>query len=177
MAKISWSYTGKTPPPESKTLTGRLQAETLEEVKTILANMGLINPMIVPTDNAGVGVSIPEHIIQSTKTNTPNSIIPQITSTERTIAPQLSPMERTTATRLVKNLEMEEMFEKEDNMDNGKLRQTLVLGTEQVVQSKINALLDIGGKIINIQMCPNHHGQTIFAIVVEHLEKNTEKNK
>ena len=159
MAKRSWSYSGKTP---TGTLSGRITADTFEEADTIVRNMGFKNAVVVPTEN--VGADVPHHIVESAATgNVP-------------VAPAPPPM---SAKQQAQERNFHAMLKQyADHLDEGeplaegvqpaRTRQTLVLGLETGITEKINPLLDAGGKIVNIKMCPNHHGQIFLAVVVEH---------
>lgn len=159
MAKRSWSYSGKTP---NGTLSGRVTADTFEEADTIVRNMGFKNAVVVPTEN--VGADVPQHIVESAATGN----IP--------VAPAPPPM---SARQQAQERDLHAMLKRyADHIDEGeslaegmqpvRMRQTLVLGLETGLMIKIDPLLDAGGRIVNIKMCPNHHGQIFLAVVIEH---------
>ena len=124
--------------------------------------MSIQNAVIIPTEN--VGADVPQHIVQSA---TPG-IVP-VASAPSPISPKQQTQERDLQAMLRKYADhIDEDTAFAETMRPATMRQTLVLGLEPTIMVKVGPLLDAGGRIVNIEMCPNHHGQMFLAVVVEH---------
>ena len=146
-------------------------AETFEEADTIVRNMGLKNVVVVPTEN--VGADVPQHIVQSAATGN----IP-VASAPPPISLKQQAQERDLQAMLKRYADhMDEGEPLAESIQPVKTRQTLVLGLEPIIMVKVGPLLDAGGRIVNIEMCPNHHGQIFLAVVIEHPDVEDPKKE
>lgn len=174
MDKQPFVYTGTD--ARGGPMTGTVKAFSLEEAQALAIRLGCKNPMVTEYNpHAEHKQAIPDLAAGSVR---------QVSA-----PPQMLPARVPAAAQFSADVDMYEASPKvEDNSRlaamvsgikenvprqiesaNTKYRQTLIMGEQPIVAEKVETLLGKQhGRVISVNMHPNHHGIMMIAVVVEH---------
>lgn len=166
--KRPFEYSGRN--SQGVEISGIVNAASEADALKLASAMGCLNPVIgtKPTmlvDNKGISAASILPIKQTTSrlVGEPQSV--------REIAPQAVPRIEDNA-RLAAMVDgIKDNVERQVESISMRRRQSLIIGSEAVVKTSVEPLLsNAAGKILSVEMRPDHHGNMVFAIVIEHEE-------
>jgi hypothetical protein len=159
-----WTYAGKN--PQGFQLKGNLFAATKEEVITIVKNMGVENPTVVPY---GEEINLPTPVVGpvSTKASITAALsVPEMSLEHKAQQKNMDSNIRGMAESVQSQVDAMELEEQEHNKPR---RQKLVIGEEIRVLAEVEPLLkNLRGQILSVNMVLGNRGLVTYAVVVEH---------
>lgn len=161
--KKEWNYSGRT---SSGPVSGVFFAANKEEAEERVKRMGLLNATV----SEGGKSEPPKNLPAPPPPNLQSGLgqIPTKNPSPPFVPPPMTALQKEQQDRLMATAKFLETAGKEE--EPGRRRHSFIIGEHKQIQLLLEPYLaGKNGKIIDFEMRPNHVGQMIFAVVVEHV--------
>lgn len=175
MEKQPFEYTGTD--ARGGPMTGTVKAASLAEAQALAIRLGCVNPIVCEYNpHADRKHAIADPTAGSVRqVSTPPQILPARVPSVGQFESQPSLYEMPSPkvednSRLAAMVSgIKENVPRQIELTNVKFRQSLIMGEQPLVQEKVDFLLSRqSGRVLSVNMHPNHHGIMMIAVVVEH---------
>lgn len=185
MEKQTFYYSGVS--SQGQAMSGTVNAKDISDACILAKNMGIQNAKVSLNKEIYTPIGDPTRkIVGDPVSSTPPDIIlppkPTIMPLEPPAKPDAVPSmhdsHSKTAAKITQTMrglgnDVAHFNEaRQEAQQAAMVRQSLLVGEEKRILEQIEPLLaKQGGRIMSVNMVPNHHGNIMFAIVVEHYLK------